>query len=93
MGRPLTHGSKVAGGSNQAMAKVVLPDPVDDDPCCQGIGWVNNSLGQFQSATALGKGGWVVPGNHPQKLAGYLFSGLDRVTPDGNWNIFSPSLH
>ena len=69
MARRIGLHAKIVGGGDDALAKMMQPDAVDQDARGQRIGGVDNREGQFEAAAAVAEGHGVRPGKNLQKSA------------------------
>ena len=74
--------AEVTRCADESASEVVLPEAIHHDAGGEGIAWVGDGLGEFESATALGEGGLFAKG--AQKLPGDFVSAVEGITPEKN---------
>ena len=77
MGRLFTARTKVARGSHQALAEMMLPDTIDNHTSCQWVFGTGDRSRQIQAAAAMFKRLTTIDvGQHLQKAAWNLFAAI-----------------
>src|SRR5262249_41564916 len=72
------------------LTKMPSPDSVDEDPGRQGIGWVDNRLGQLQTAAALLEGTAIPAGQYLEEPSGNGRAGSAWIAPDEDSRLDRP---
>ncbi len=92
MRRPFTELAKVAGGADDPLAEVMLPNAIHHHSCRQGIGRAGDPARQLHPAAAVGDRRLVVAGEDARESARHQLAEPIIAATDMHRNIVESAL-